>query len=237
MNPLILALDTDNLDLACKWVEATQASIRTYKTGLEFFLKFGASGIAQLRTAGDFDLFLDLKLHDIPNTVKSAVLSIAHLQPKFLTVHGAGGSQMIEAAAKAAPTIDITAVTVLTSLSQDELPLVGFTGTPTEIAVRIASVAVHSGARAIVSSPQEVEAIRAAIGPVPAIITPGVRPKGSDQGDQKRVMTPAQAIAKGSTYLVIGRPITSLYASAGEGSNGLRAMGTKAAEILEEMYG
>jgi len=228
MNPLILALDTDNLDTACSWIEATNDSIKTYKAGLEFFLTFGESGIAKLRSAGDFDLFLDLKLHDIPNTVASATKAISHIQPKFLTVHASGGSEMISAATAAAPSIDITAVTILTSLSAENVHAIGYSQPPLESAINLAALAVSAGARAIVCSPLEVSAIRERIGAEPAIITPGVRPAGSSLGDQNRVMTPRDAIAAGSTYLVIGRPITSLY------GEGLDAMSAKAREILDD---
>jgi orotidine-5'-phosphate decarboxylase len=228
MNPLILALDTDNLDTACSWIEATNDSIKTYKAGLEFFLTFGESGIAKLRSAGDFDLFLDLKLHDIPNTVASATKAISHIQPKFLTVHASGGSEMISAAVAAAPTIDITAVTILTSLSAENVHAIGYSQPPLESAINLAALAVSAGARAIVCSPLEVSAIRERIGAETAIITPGVRPAGSSLGDQNRVMTPRDAIAAGSTYLVIGRPITSLY------REGLDAMSAKAREILDD---
>ena len=228
MNPLILALDTDNLDIACSWIEATNDSIKTYKAGLEFFLTFGESGIAKLRSAGDFELFLDLKLHDIPNTVASATKAVSHIQPKFLTVHASGGSEMISAAAAAAPSIDITAVTILTSLSAESVHAIGYSQPPLESAINLAALAVNAGARAIVCSPLEVSAIRERIGAEPAIITPGVRPAGSSLGDQNRVMTPRDAIAAGSTYLVIGRPITSLY------GEGLDAMSAKAREILDD---
>lgn len=228
MNPLILALDTDDLDTACSWIEATNDSIKTYKAGLEFFLTFGESGIAKLRSAGDFDLFLDLKLHDIPNTVASATNAISHIQPKFLTVHASGGFEMISAAVAAAPTIDITAVTILTSLSAEHVHAIGYSQPPLESAINLAALAVSAGARAIVCSPLEVSAIRERIGAEPAIITPGVRPAGSSLGDQNRVMTPRDSIAAGSTYLVIGRPITSLY------GEGLDAMSAKAREILDD---
>jgi orotidine-5'-phosphate decarboxylase len=209
-SPIILALDTTDLDQARGWIHATNSAINTYKAGLEFFLTHGADGIQKLREAGDFDLFLDLKLHDIPNTVAAAVRTVASINPRFLTVHAGGGSEMITAAATAAPNIDITAVTVLTSLSEEGLREIGFPLSPLLTAQNLAQISVHAGAKAIVSSPHEVAAIRDAVGSSPTIITPGVRPAGSDMGDQKRVMTPADAIAAGSTYLVMGRPITSL---------------------------
>jgi orotidine-5'-phosphate decarboxylase len=228
MNPLMLALDTDNVDTACTWIEATNGSIKTYKAGLEFFLAFGESGIAKLRNVGDFDLFLDLKLHDIPNTVAKAALSISAINPKFLTVHASGGQAMVKAAVDAVPDVAITAVTILTSLSEAELHQIGYAQSPLVSAVNLAQISVDAGARAIVSSPLEVGAIRDRVGKGPAIITPGVRPAGSDAGDQTRVMTPRDAIAAGSTYLVIGRPITSLF------KDGLAAMRNKAQEILDD---
>ena len=228
MNPLILALDTDDLTVACSWIEATNDSIKTYKAGLEFFLKFGASGIQSLRNAGEFDLFLDLKLHDIPNTVAAATRAIADISPKFLTVHASGGKEMIKVAANAAPDIEITAVTILTSLNEQDVREIGYSESPLKSAVSLAALAVDAGARAIVCSPFEVKAIRDRVGKDVSIITPGVRPQGADLGDQSRVMTPPDAIAAGSTYLVIGRPITSLYAQ------GLDAMKSKAREILDD---
>lgn len=228
MNPLILALDTDDLDIASSWIEATNESIKTYKAGLEFFLKFGENGISRLRSAGDFDLFLDLKLHDIPHTVASATKAVAHINPKFLTVHASGGSEMISAAATAAPWITMTAVTILTSLTEANLKAIGYSQPPLESSINLARTAVNAGAGAIVCSPLEVSAIREDIGREVTIITPGVRPLGSTLGDQNRVMTPRDAIKAGSTYLVIGRPITSLY------NDGLKAMSAKAREILDD---
>jgi orotidine-5'-phosphate decarboxylase len=209
-SPVILALDTPEIDIAQRWISATNEVIKTYKAGLEFFLKHGAEGISRLREAGDFDLFLDLKLHDIPNTVASAAKSVSHINPRFLTVHASGGSDMVKAASQALEHVDITAVTILTSLSEEALLEIGFAKSALESAVQLAKISVAAGAKAIVCSPLEVESIRDAIGPTPTIITPGVRPAGSALGDQARVMTPADAIAAGSTYLVIGRPITSL---------------------------
>jgi len=228
MNPLILALDTDNIDTACSWIEATNGSIKTYKAGLEFFLAFGEPGIAKLRSAGEFDLFLDLKLHDIPNTVAKAAHSISAIKPKFLTVHASGGPTMVKAAVDAVPDVAITAVTILTSLSETELHQIGYAESALVSAVNLAQISVEAGARAIVSSPLEVAAIRDRVGKGPSIITPGVRPAGSDVGDQTRVMTPRDAIAAGSTYLVIGRPITSLF------KDGVAAMRDKAQEILDD---
>ena len=227
-SPIILALDTPDIHVAQSWIRATNDVIKVYKAGLEFFLAHGTSGISALRQAGDFELFLDLKLHDIPNTVASAAKSIAAINPRFLTVHASGGKEMVKAAAQAVPLIDITAVTILTSLSEESLHEIGFSHSSLESAVKLASLSVEAGARAIVSSPLEVAAIRDAVGPQPTIITPGVRPIGSALGDQKRVMTPRDAIQAGSTFLVIGRPITSL----GDPASMLKA----AREITDSLF-
>jgi orotidine-5'-phosphate decarboxylase len=225
-SPIILALDTDDLDLAAAWIGATSKSVDIYKVGLEFFLKFGVAGLQTLRGIADFELFLDLKLHDIPNTVAGAVSSINNLNPKFLTVHASGGSAMIRAAATNGPNIAITAVTVLTSLNEEELANMGMGANPLELSVSLAKNAVGAGARAIVCSPLEVAQIRQAIGDQITIITPGVRPVGSELGDQNRVMTPQQALSMGANYLVIGRPITSYFEKSAQ------AMSERAAEIL-----
>ena len=207
--PIILAVDTSDLDVARQWIETTRDFVCAYKLGLEFFATFGVNGVKQLRDVSDADLFLDLKLHDIPNTVAGAVRQVAELAPRFLTVHASGGSSMVSAAVKAAPQINITAVTILTSLSELDLREIGFTHTPLESAVGLARLAKRAGARAIVCSPHEISAIRDCVGPDLTIITPGVRPfdeVASD--DQARTMSPRDAILNGATYLVIGRPIT-----------------------------
>jgi orotidine-5'-phosphate decarboxylase len=226
-SPIILALDADEISKAADWINATKDSIDIYKVGLEFFLKFGSSGIAELRKNGDFEIFLDLKLHDIPNTVANSVKSISQLKPKFLTVHASGGREMVSAAALADPSIAITAVTILTSLSNEELGELGFASNAEQSAVALAKIAVTAGARAIVCSPFEAGAIRSAVGDGVTLITPGVRPVGSAAGDQKRFMTPAQAIEAGANYLVIGRPIT--------GQPSLEAMADAAAAILKSI--
>ncbi len=226
-SPIILALDADEISKAADWINATKDSIDIYKVGLEFFLKFGASGIAELRKNGDFEIFLDLKLHDIPNTVANSVKSISQLKPKFLTVHASGGREMVSAAALADPSIAITGVTILTSLSDEELGELGFASNAEQSAVALAKIAVTAGARAIVCSPFEAGAIRSAVGDGVTLITPGVRPVGSAAGDQKRFMTPAQAIEAGANYLVIGRPIT--------GQPSLDAMADAAAAILKSI--
>jgi orotidine-5'-phosphate decarboxylase len=209
-SPIILALDTKDLVTAKNWIEATNGSVDIYKFGLEFYLKFGATGLRQLADAGDFQVFLDLKLHDIPNTVASSVKSVSDLAPKFLTVHASGGSAMVKAASEAAPEISITAVTILTSLSDSDLLEIGYQNDSKSSAIALAKLASANGARSIVCSPFEASEIRKVVGSDIEIITPGVRPTGSELGDQKRVMTPREAIAAGANYIVVGRPITDL---------------------------
>lgn len=231
-SPIILAVDTRDMDTARSWIEATRESIGVYKLGLEFFLTFGREGVASLKNQFEIDIFLDLKLHDIPNTVASAAKAISEIKPRFLTVHASGGDAMIKAAVEAVPHIDITAVTILTSLSEDDLFQIGFAQSAMESVVALADLSIRAGAKAIVSSPLEIEAIRSAVGNAPTIITPGVRPAdsvGSD--DQVRTMTPRQAVSAGANFVVIGRPITGAW------SEGSQAMADRARRILEEIAG
>lgn len=229
-SPIILAVDTRELDTAKRWIEATRESVSVYKLGLEFFLSFGSEGVSQISQEFGVDIFLDLKLHDIPNTVSSATSAIADLSPRFLTVHASGGSAMMAAAAKAAPHIDITAVTILTSLSEEDLFSIGFANPALESAVALAQLATTSGARAIVCSPLEISAIRGVVGDEITIITPGVRPASSQKtDDQVRTMTPESAIAEGANFVVIGRPIT------GKWSEGASAMRQAAMDIASSI--
>lgn len=230
--PIILAVDTRDFETAQRWIEATRESISVYKLGLEFFLTFGAEGVRKIKNDFGVDIFLDLKLHDIPNTVASAAAAVSDLSPRFLTVHASGGSTMVKAAVDAVPHIDITAVTVLTSLSEEDLFEIGFANPALESAVALASLSVKAGAKAIVSSPLEIAAIRSAVGGRPIIITPGVRPAGSQgSDDQVRTMTPSQAIASGANYVVIGRPITGAW------RDGAAAMSEAARVIAAEIAG
>ena len=223
-SPLILAVDTDELDIALKWVDATAEFIGTYKLGLEFFLACGLDGVKAVQERAHRDIFLDLKLHDIPNTVAGAVRSIRELAPRFLTVHAAGGRAMVEAAVAEAGEIEITAVTMLTSLSQEDADAIGFSQSIELLVPDLARLACDAGAKAIVSSPMEISAIRAAIGSRAHIITPGVRLQAGGD-DQKRVMSPRDAIEAGADFLVIGRPITQKW------NEGARAMTAAAEEI------
>ena len=175
-SPIILAVDTSDFDTARAWIDATRESIDIYKLGLEFFLTFGSAGIKNIARESGASIFLDLKLHDIPNTVKKSAGVVDHLHPRFLTVHASGGREMVKAAAAAVPEVSVTAVTILTSLSEEDLFEVGFASPALESAVALAKMAVSAGARSLVCSPLETAAIRSAVGSEPIIITPGVRP-------------------------------------------------------------
>lgn len=210
--PIAIALDTNEIDIAKEWVALTSPHISTMKLGLEFFTRFGVSGVAAvMEHARGAQLFLDLKLHDIPNTVAGAARSVAGLTPTYLTVHASGGAAMISAAAKALPDTRITAVTVLTSLAPGDLAQMGFPSDISLLVKGLAISAVQAGARAIVCSPHEVRMLREVLPREIHLLTPGVRPPGSTQDDQERVATPAEALSHGADLVVIGRPITSLW--------------------------
>ena len=229
-SPIILAVDTNSLETAKRWIDATRESVDIYKLGLEFYLTFGADGIRAISDEFDVEIFLDLKLHDIPKTVSSATSSVASLNPKFLTVHASGGSAMVSAAVAAAPHVGITAVTILTSLSEDDLFRIGFANPALESAVALAELATTAGAQAIVCSPLEIAAIRAVVSPDVKIITPGVRPAGTEgHDDQMRTMTPQAALQQGADFVVIGRPITGAWI------DGAEAMGEAARKISEDL--
>jgi orotidine-5'-phosphate decarboxylase len=228
--PIVLAVDTSDLEIAKRWVEATHESVSVYKLGLEFFLNFGQAGVKAIQDVTDSDIFLDLKLHDIPHTVAGAASAIGELAPRFLTVHSSGGREMVRAAVDAVPRTSITAVTILTSLSEEDLFEIGYANNALESAVALATLSVNAGAKAIVCSPLEISAIRAVVAPEIEIITPGVRPAtNAPADDQKRVMTPRDAIAAGASLLVMGRPITSAW------KDGAAAMTARARSIADEI--
>ena len=207
-SPIILAVDTNSLETAKRWIDATRESVDIYKLGLEFYLTFGADGIRAISDEFDVEIFLDLKLHDIPQTVAGAVKSVAALSPKVLTVHASGGDAMLSAAVSAGPQIDIAAVTILTSLTQPDLA----TFTPWQIEDVVAKLAKQStdaGCKAIVCSPQEVKLVRSVVPGEIKLIVPGIRLGAEPSDDQKRVATPKSAIDDGADILVIGRLLTS----------------------------
>lgn len=204
--PLAIALDAPDAGTAARWAAAVAPHVAVLKVGLELFCAAGPGIVEQVRSGRD--VFLDLKLHDIPNTVAGAARAVAPLRPRFLTVHAAGGAAMVRAAVEAAPEVTITAITVLTSLAGTDLDEVGLAGPPFDAVRRLAVLAVGAGAGALVCSPREVAAVRAEVGPGVVLVTPGVRPAGASAGDQARVATPQQALADGADLLVVGRPVT-----------------------------
>lgn len=206
--PIAVALDTSDVATATAWAAAVAPAVRAVKVGLQLFCHEGPSAVEKVRAAADVELFLDLKLHDIPATVAGAARSLAPLAPDYLTVHASAGPAAMEAAATALPETRIAGVTILTSLSAADLDLLGIAGPPEAAVRRLARVAVDAGARALVCSPQEVADVRAEVGADVVLITPGVRPAGADVQDQSRVATPEQALADGADLLVVGRPIT-----------------------------
>ncbi|MFD1937840.1 MULTISPECIES: orotidine-5'-phosphate decarboxylase [Nonomuraea] len=206
--PIAVALDAPDLETAARWASLVTPHVSTVKVGLELYLRYGPDVIASVQGASGVKVFLDLKLHDIPNTVAGATRAVARLRPAILTVHASGGPAMIQAAVEAAPHTEIAAVTVLTSLSAADLAAIGVGGSPEDAVRRLAVMSVEAGAKALVCSPREVAGVRAAVGPGITLITPGVRPAGADSQDQARVATPEQALADGADLLVIGRPIT-----------------------------
>jgi len=228
--PIVLAVDTPELATAIEWVKATHDYVSVFKLGLEFFLTFGSDGVKAIKDVTDADIFLDLKLHDIPHTVSGAARAVSHLSPKYLTVHASGGSAMIQAAVDASPKTHVTGVTILTSLSDVDVSTIGFANNALNSAVGLAKLAVTAGAGAIVCSPLEIAAIRNAVGNSPIIITPGVRPVDSSAtDDQVRTMTPKAAIGIGASLVVVGRPITHSW------SLGAKAMSERAAQIASEL--
>ena len=206
---VILALDFSDMASTVEMINLTKEHIGIYKLGLEFYLSHGKSGVKEIQSRfSGIEIFLDLKLHDIPNTVAGACRSVADIDPKFLTVHASGGSKMISAASSTLPNVEITAVTILTSLDQEQMITMGLNENIETLTLSLAKNAVNSGVRAIVSSPQEVSLLRKHLGEKVTLITPGVRPSGAERDDQERVMTPREAIDAGADFVVIGRPIT-----------------------------
>jgi orotidine-5'-phosphate decarboxylase len=206
--PVAVALDAPDLETAARWAALVTPHVSTVKIGLELYLRYGPEVVASVRGASGVSIFLDLKLHDIPATVAGASRAVARLRPDVLTVHAAGGPDVVRAAVESAPGTMVAAVTVLTSLSDLDLGRVGMKGPVPDAVLRLATMSVEAGARGLVCSPREVAAVRAEVGPDVMLITPGVRPAGSASNDQARVATPEEAMLAGADLLVIGRPIT-----------------------------
>lgn len=202
---LVVAVDLSGRDEILRLVETLSGIAGVFKIGLQAFIANGPSIVREIAERGE-RLFLDLKIHDIPNTAAHAIAEAAALGASIATVHAAGGDAMLRACAH--DSMLVLGVTVLTSLDENELRGIGLPGTPLENAVRLARLSRSAGLGGVVASPQEIEAIREACGKDFVILTPGIRPAESSAGDQRRTMTPRDAVAAGADYIVVGRPIT-----------------------------
>jgi orotidine-5'-phosphate decarboxylase len=208
LSPIFVAIDTPELERATAITQAVRDHAGGVKLGLEFFCAHGPAGVERIAALG-VPVFLDLKLHDIPNTVAKSVAALAPLAPAILTVHATGGHEMLRAAKQAAPPATrVVAVTLLTSLDQADLGDLGMTWSPKDQVTRLARLARDAGVDGIVCSGEEVADAKAAW-PHGFFVVPGIRPAGADIGDQKRVVTPQRALQDGASVLVIGRPITA----------------------------
>lgn len=208
---IFCAVDTADLNEAIDLAKKVGPVTGGLKLGLEFVHSFGPEGIERIKeTCPNAALFLDLKFHDIPNTVAGAVKSVSErFKPKYLNIHASGGLEMMKAAQDAcAPETKLLGVTILTSLDEAELNKIGYQKNATDRVKQLADLAQEAGLSGVVCSAHEIEALREQCGPDFALMVPGIRPEGSKAGDQKRVMTPVQALHLGATHLVIGRPIT-----------------------------
>jgi orotidine-5'-phosphate decarboxylase len=208
---LIVALDLPTADAALELASTLKDQCQWFKVGLELYIAAGPSIVEKLVSRGH-SIFLDLKLHDIPNTVASAVRSASSLGASMLTIHAAGGPAMLAAARDAAASMaappQLLAVTVLTSMDPSQLEATGVSDAPHEQVARLAKLGLDAGINGFVCSPQEVAALRALVGTDGVLVTPGIRPTGADKGDQQRIATPTLALEQGANYLVVGRPIT-----------------------------
>lgn len=213
---IFCAIDTPDLDRALAIAGAVKGNVGGLKLGLEFYSALGLDGIKQMSALG-LPVFLDLKFHDIPNTVAKAISAVAPLAPKMITIHTFGGFQMMKAAKEASleaakengtePPL-ILGVTVLTSLDDQDLQAMNVSGDTTGQVLALAGLAKEAGLDGVVCSPLEISSLREKFGADLKLVVPGIRPAGAEVGDQKRVLTPLEAVEKGADYLVIGRPIT-----------------------------
>ena len=215
-NPIIVALDLPDAASALRLADRLTSVVGAFKIGKELFTASGPDIVRQFRAAGA-SVFLDLKFHDIPHTVAKAVEAATRLDVQMLTIHTSGGLAMMQAAEKAAqetarqldrPAPLVLGVTVLTSMDAHDLAQTGVNSTPAEQVMLLAQLAAQSGLRGLVCSPQEITALRKVLPSTMQLVTPGIRPAGSEMGDQKRTLTPKEAITAGANALVIGRPIT-----------------------------
>ena len=206
-NPIIAALDVPDAEEALKLAEAIAPAVGAFKIGKELFVSAGPDIVKRVRDTGAA-VFLDLKFHDIPNTVAKAVASAVRLDVQMLTVHTCGGTAMLKAAVKAADGGPLVlGVTVLTSMDESDLAEVGVQRSPADQVLHLAQLATQTGLKGLVCSPEEIVSLREVLPHEVQLVTPGIRPAGAESGDQKRVMTPADAIDAGANWLVIGRPI------------------------------
>jgi orotidine-5'-phosphate decarboxylase len=215
---LIVALDVSSADEARAIVAKLGDSVFLYKVGMQLYTAEGPRVVRDLVASGR-QVFLDLKYHDIPNTVGAAVKEAAQLGVSMLTVHGAGGGPMLRAAvdgARNSARLKVLAVTVLTSIDEADLGKLGIRGSVADQVLRIAALALSDGCHGVVASAHEASLLRSELGDDFAIVTPGVRPAGAVRGDQARVVTPAEAMASGATHIVVGRPITEAEDPAAE---------------------
>ncbi|CAA7611865.1 orotidine-5'-phosphate decarboxylase [Magnetospirillum sp. UT-4] len=215
-NPVYVALDTTDVAQAAELAAGLSGLVGGVKLGLEFFVANGPAGIEAVAALG-LPVFLDLKLHDIPNTVAGAMKGVARLAPRYTTIHASGGFAMMKAAVDAAraeataagrPPTKVLAVTILTSIDQPAMEAVGFGGSVLDQVRRLAVLAQAAGIDGLVCSPHEVETVRTMVGSDMTLVVPGIRPAWAEAGDQKRIMTPRDALERGADILVIGRPIT-----------------------------
>ena len=204
---LIVALDASSRDEILSIVDELHGVAGTFKIGLQAFVSNGPPIVRELTSRGE-RVFLDLKIHDIPNTAKHAVAAASSLGASFVTVHASGGKAMLRACSESAGATLILGVTVLTSIDEAELQNIGIGGTPLSNAVHLAKLVCQNGLRGVVASPHEIGAIREACGSGVVIVTPGIRSAGGDAGDQRRTMSAKEAVDAGADYIVVGRPIT-----------------------------
>ena len=211
LNPIIVAIDKNSETEAYELSKELRGHIGAIKLGLEYFDTFGPEGIIKIQNL-DIPIFLDLKIHDIPQTVKKTINTISSLKPAILNIHALGGKKMMEyaldAVSKSSPETYLIAVTILTSLDNDDLRMMGIDISTKKIVSNLAKLAKEIGLSGVVCSSEEIKMVRESCGNNFKIIVPGIRPEGSNKNDQKRVMTPKEAIILGADHLVIGRPIT-----------------------------
>ena len=211
LNPIILAIDTKSDLEAYEISQEVSGYVGAIKLGLEYFDTYGPEGIRKIQEIG-IPIFLDLKLHDIPMTVKKTIETLSDINPAIINVHAFGGQQMmkyaLEGLGQASKNTSLIAVTVLTSLNDDDMAILGINYPVKDLVQNLAKLTKDSGLAGVVCSAEEIALVRKVCGKDFKIIVPGIRPEGSQKDDQKRVMTPKQAISLGADYLVIGRPIT-----------------------------